>query len=272
MKVEQIVTEKIIKALKQGNAPWKKPWKGTYPMNLITKREYRGINVLMLWLDDYKQPYYLTYRQAIKLKGNVKRGEKGALVVYWNIIETKEKTKDGKKKTIPILRYYTVFNVEQCEGLEVPKLNNHSKNDRYERVLDLYKDSPEVQDKSNRASYNLTTDTVHMPNINMFESPQAYYSILFHELVHSTGHEKRLNRFINKDQTQFASESYSKEELVAELGAAFLCARYKIDNSQFENSVAYLRSWIGRLEGDNRLIISAAGKAQKANDYILERR
>lgn len=271
MRVEEIVTNQIIEYLKQGKIPWTKSWKNGLPKNLISKKEYNGINLLLLSLNEFGSPYYLTFKQATSLKGQIKKGEKGSLVVYWNTVEVEDKDKNGKKviNDIPFLRYYKVFNVEQCSGIETPEPFKNEKKPNCDEVLVLYKDRPEIVGYS-RPAYLCKSDKVLMPGMNWFETSNDYYSSLFHELIHSTGNEKRLNWFEdNPEEYIFGSESYSKEELVAELGSAFLTARYGLDGINTKRSAGYIQGWLRALKNDVNLVIRASSKARKAKDYIL---
>jgi len=273
--VYQIVTDRIIKLLEQGVCPWRRPWKSTLAQNLVSRNPYQGINSLVLNSLAFDSPYWLTFKQARDFGGNVKRGEHGTPVIFWKWLE--REAADGKRETFPMLRYYTVFNVGQCEGL-ADKLPGTPAAAREilpcESVIASYRDGPGIHvDGGDRAFYQPSTDSVHMPRRESLESPESWYSILFHELTHSTGHEKRLARFESPDQFLFASTSYSKEELVAEMGAAFLCGETGVSRT-LENSAAYLESWMRALRQskNSRLIVEAAGKAQKAADLILGRK
>jgi antirestriction protein ArdC len=272
--VYQIVTEKIIAQLEQGVAPWQKPWQTDVPMNLISQKEYRGLNVFLLASQGYSSRYWLTYAQASKLGGNVKRGEHGSTVVFWKFDKYDSKDADGEttEKTSAILRYYTVFNLEQTEGI-ADKLGLTSNAARVPNIeacdqIVSQMPNPPAREQSDRAWYRPSTDCVGMPAKDAFNSPEAYYATLFHELTHSTGHRSRVGRDGIENLNEFGSESYSKEELVAELGASMLCGVTGISPAVIQNSAAYLQCWIERLKGDSKLIVSAASSAQKAADYI----
>jgi antirestriction protein ArdC len=284
MHVEEIITDRIIRLLEAGTPPWHKPWssRGVLPKNAISQQDYHGINVVMLACAGYKSPYWLTFKQAKEAKGSVKKGEHGSIVVFAKRSSREVETDLGEieERTFTVLRYYTVFNVEQTEGCnltlpEVPRLAEHERIERCEAVYANYPGKPELRhDSASRqfqAYYSRTDDYVNMPAIGAFENPEHYYSVLFHELTHSTGHAKRLDRETLKDALHFGDTNYSKEELTAEMGAAFLAGLTGIEQVTIENSVAYLNSWIRRLKGDPRLVISAAAQAQKAVDYILNR-
>ncbi len=272
--VYQIVTDRIINLLEQGVCPWRRPWKSTLAQNLVSRKPYQGINSLVLNSLAFESPYWATFKQAKDLGGNVKRGEHGTPIIFWKWLERESEA--GKAEKFPMLRYYTVFNAAQCEGL-ADKLPGTPAAAREilpcESVIASYQGGPGIQiDGGDRAFYRPSTDSVHMPARESFESAESWYSVLFHELTHSTGHEKRLARFESPDQFLFASSSYSKEELVAEMGAAFLCGETGISRD-LENSAAYIESWLRvlRQSKNSRLIVEAAGKAQKAADLILGR-
>ena len=285
MSVEAIITDRIVKLLEQGTAPWHKPWtvRGQAPANAISKTEYHGINVIMLASAGYKSPYWLTFKQAKETKGTVKKGEHGNMVVFAKRQAKEVETDSGEleERTFTVLRYYTVFNIEQTEGCqvtlpEVPKLAQHERIERCEQVYAEYPGHPEVKhDEPSRrfqAYYAKSADYINLPALNAFEKPEEYYSVLFHELTHSTGHAKRLDRATLTDALRFGDTNYSKEELVAEMGAAFLAGLTGIDLVTIPNSAAYLNSWIKRLKGEPKLVISAAAQAHKAVDYILNRK
>jgi len=285
--VYQIVTDKVITLLEQGTIPWQKPWRGGaagMPKNAITKKPYRGVNVFMLAVTShalgYESSYWLSYKQALELGGNVKKGEKSTLVIFWNWLE-KEKTdpETGERHTeeIPFLRYYNVFNADQCENITIPKDDTPKIPDleftpirACENIVAHMPNKPQiVHDNVKRAYYRPCDDLVHMPSREKFVSVEEYYSTLFHELTHSTGHESRLNRKDNEKLAAFGSADYSKEELVAEMGAAFLCGYAEIENKTIDNSAAYIQGWLKQLKNDKKLIVHAAAQAQKSTDYIL---
>jgi antirestriction protein ArdC len=236
----------------------------------------------MLASQAYASPYWLTFKQAKEAKGTVRKGEHGSIVVFAKR-DTKEVGTDNglEEKTYTVLRYYTVFNVEQTEGCdltlpEAPRLAEHERIERCAQVYSNYPVKPELRHDSTsrqfQAYYSKSDDYVNVPAIAAFDNPEHYYSVLFHELTHSTGHVKRLNRETLKDALHFGDTNYSKEELVAEMGAAFLAELTGIEQVTIENSAAYLNAWIRRLKGDPKLVISAAAQAQKAVDNILNRK
>jgi antirestriction protein ArdC len=270
----EIVTEAIIKQLESGVAPWRKPWRTEMPANLASKKEYRGINVFLLASQGYGSRYWLTYRQAQTLGGSVRKGEHGSKVVFWKIDEYRKENKETgeteNRKSI-LLRYYTVFNLEQCEGIKSPEPTRViAPLEQCETIVNSMPNPPGFEQDS-RAFYRPSTDTVGVPARSAFDSAEEFYSTLFHELTHSTGHPSRVGREGIMEHNPFGSDDYSKEELVAEMGAAMLCGVAGIQSRTLDNSASYLQSWINRLRSDSRLIVSAASQAQKAADYILVR-
>jgi antirestriction protein ArdC len=278
--VYEIITDRILKQLESGTAPWHKPWttpgQGGLPRNLVSKHPYRGINVWILASSGYASPYWLTFRQATELGGHVRSGQKGMPVVFWKF-GTRE-VQDGEeiveRKSV-LCRYYTVFNSSQCEGLRVspaqateplPHINPIA---NCEQIVTEWLGKPAIRYGSDHASYNKIRDLVQMPDRPSFDSAEEFYSTLFHELTHSTGHPLRLNRSTLTEFERFGDEQYSAEELVAEMGAAFLCGFSGIENKTINNSAAYLRTWLQVLKKDPRLVLIAAGQAQKATDLIL---
>jgi antirestriction protein ArdC len=282
--IYQEVTDRIIQHLEQGVAPWNNPInRGSgdgWPKNLETGKRYRGINVFLLgltaWERGYSSDYWMTFKQARDKDAQVKKGEKGSLVTFFKMYATKDKT-TGEDVTIPMLKHYTAFNLEQIDGIKIPDAPEVDPNAvpfeplaEAERIVAGFKDKPAIEhDGGRRAFYSPATDSVHMPTVNRFDRRDDYYGTLFHELTHSTGHSKRLNRGLDEKLAAFGSPDYSREELVAEMGAAFLNATAGVSPSTIEQSAAYLQSWIKVLKGDKRLVVSAAGAAQKAADLIL---
>src|SRR6266849_6724597 len=268
--VYEIVTQQVIKQLEAGVAPWRRPWRTLPPANLISKKPYRGINVFLLALTGYGSQYWLTYRQAHALGGNVRKGEHGTKIVFWKFDRYETETADGEteERKSAFLRYYTVFNLEQTEGLRaLLALPPAFPIESAEEIVKGMPNPPALE-QDFRAAYIPSRDTVTMPSRTAFESQAEYYSTLFHELTHSTGHAKRLAREGFDSPEKFGSESYSREELIAEMGSAMLSGIAGIEQATISNSAAYLHSWIKRLKADSRLVVSAASAAQKAADYI----
>ena len=267
-----VVTDRIIAKLEAGVVPWRKPWSGRagMPKNLTSGKEYRGVNVFLLHCLGYESPYFLTFNQAKKLGGYVCQGERGCPVVFWKWFEKEDE--NGETKRLPVLRYYTVFNVAQCKDVEAPAIEvperQHNSIEAAEQLVQAMPNAPEIRHGLRGASYNPTEDAVQMPRPEVFESGEAYYSTVFHELTHSTGHPSRLSRKL-ETLTSFGSRDYSREELVAEMGAAFLCGEVSILETNIEQSAAYIDGWLRRLRNDRRLVVTAAAQAQKASDYIL---
>jgi antirestriction protein ArdC len=281
----EAVTARIIESLKAGVIPWAKPWKGNgsnnpFPRNFKTGAPYRGANILLLWSSPCSSPYWLTFKQAKELGGTVRKGEKGTQILFWKIsAKDAEKNQpveitDDKERKSFFCRSYTVFNVEQCDGLKIPKtiatLPEIDQDERCEAIVTGWASRPSLNlDNAHegRAYYRPGTDTVHMPISSRFVDAPHYYATLFHELVYSTGHKSRLDRTFGES---FGDHMYSKEELVAEVGSGFLCAIAGIANERTEqNSTSYIQHWIEALKGDSRLVITAASAAQKAADEIV---
>jgi antirestriction protein ArdC len=226
----------------------------------------------------FSSPYWLTYKQAIERGGNVRKGEKGTLIVFWKWIQNPTRRQDAetdgeqtdKAGRAPLLRYYTVFNVEQCENVPAPVLNAPVPAiDAADRIIANYPNPPAIQ-AGPLACYSTLSDTVTMPAREAFTKSDEYYSVFFHELTHSTRHTSRLNRGEGKPN-KFGGEEYSKEELVAEMGAAMLCAVAGID-SQIRRNAGYIQNWIQVLKNDSKMVVLAAAQAQKAADWILNRK
>lgn len=293
--IYETVTARVVEALERGIVPWEKPWTGGEagaPRNLVSKKPYRGMNVFVLGITSivrgYSSPYWLTFNQAKDKGGGVRRGEKGTMVMYYNfkdvtvpdVDERGERRVDGEGRALyrterkPIAASYYVFNLEQCEGVKtaeaavVKTASDVSPIDAAESVIAGMIDRPTIVHDSAEAWYRHSTDTVNVPRMELFKTAGDYYSTMFHELTHATGHEKRLDRQGVTENDGFGGRKYSYEELVAEMGAAFLCATVGIENT-IDNSAAYIQNWITRLKGDKRLAVMAAGAAQKAADHIL---
>lgn len=269
------ITESIISRLESGVVPWHKPWREAgFPANLVSKRPYRGINVFVLGAQGFGSPYWLSFRQASELGGTVRKGEKATPVVFWKWHDKEFEAAEQKKKArIPLLRYYHVFNVEQCEGVSYPKPPVREVHPiEAAETLCLGYDNPPYIERGEQAFYRPKLDSISMPMMDRFETAEEYYSTLFHEFVHSTGHEKRLDRKTLTDLCPFGSTNYSKEELIAEMGAAMLSGECGIDHAVIDNSASYIASWLKRLQNDRRLVVVAAGQAQQAVDHILGRK
>lgn len=264
--VYEIVTERIIEKLKKGEIPWRKPWNSYPAVNWVTQKLYRGINQLLL-----EPGEYATWNQIKKAGGHVKKGAKSHMVTFWKLIEVKNEDEEGVVETIPFLRYYRVFNIKDCEGIESRRkveTFDHDPIEEAEKIIEGYPDAPEITFAPGRAFYRPSDDIISIPEKSDFEQVEEYYSTIFHEMVHSTGHKKRLGRNGVTKLSAFGSHEYSKEELVAEIGAAMLCGLAGIEQETLDNSAAYVQGWLKKLEGDSKFIVSAASQAQKAADYI----
>jgi antirestriction protein ArdC len=275
--VYQIITDRIIDQLEHHKVLWRKPWseKGP-PINLATKHWYHGINVLLLNGLDYESNYFLSWNQIKAVGGSVQKGEKGHLVVFWKRIETKEETlfSDEDEQIKAVLRYYTVFNVQQCTN--IPPSLIPAKEERHyqpvarcDEIITNMPQRPSIKHDQASAFYDPLNDFINMPKQTTFESIESYYSTLFHELVHSTGHPSRLNRKEIADPIKFGSDPYSIEELTAEIGTTFLQSATGIADIVFDNSVSYISNWLKRLKNDKKLIVYASSRAQKAVDFML---
>jgi len=266
------ITERIVSLLSQGTVPWHKPWhvKTGLPRNLITQKPYRGINVFLLMAMNYESPNWLTLRQANAMGGQIKPGEKSCPVVFWKPMKVQDKETQEEKK-IPFLRLYHVFNVSQCTGLKnIPPADDTAfiQTVPAELVANMPQ-RPVIKHGMSLASYSPASDVVNMPDRVRFKSEDHYYATLFHELVHATGHEKRLKRASIMERNGYGSNPYAKEELIAEMGSAFLCGHAGIVDRTIDSSAAYLEGWLKQLQEDKTLIVHAAAQAQKAADFIL---
>lgn len=278
--VYQLINDRIIALLEKGTIPWKQPWTDAsgVPRNLFTKRPYRGINFWLLLSLQYEQNAFLTWDQIKTVGASVKKDEKGHIVVFWKNVKKQPEELDDKgyPKTVPMLRYYKVFNIAQCRDIpeallpqEDAGLAEFNPIHECEAILHSIPNCPEIQSKEQKAYYHIEKDYINMPKKKSFTSVESYYATLFHELVHSTGAEKRLGRKSVTDMNEFGSEQYSMEELIAELGTAYLCSLTGIALAELENSAAYIKGWLEKLKNDKRFIVQASGQAQKAVDYIL---
>jgi antirestriction protein ArdC len=286
MDVYAIVTQKIIDLLEQGVVPWRRPWTGSeLPRNVISKKPYRGINHFLLSASKYVQPYWLTMRQANERGGHVRKGEESTIIVFWKVEDRGAETQDANDTEADeesrrrfVLRYYRVWNVEQCELPEkaldkLPKIETHEHDpiEAVDRIVAGMPNAPTIEHAGSKAFYSSTTDRVIMPPRNLFISAEEYGATLLHELTHSTGAEKRLARESISEAAAFGSATYSKEELIAEMGGAYLCAEAGVSSTVIANQAAYVAGWLKKLHDDRRLVIQAAAQAQHAADFILSR-
>ena len=288
------VTERIVGFLDAGIIPWQKPWSGgshNAPRSVSTKKVYRGTNLALLSCAGYQSPWWLTFGQAKKLGGSVKKGEKSFPIHFWKF-HPKEDCKvcdgagcescggTGKYQRMPNLFSFNVFNASQVEGLdekyyqslEKPAdMREFSSIEAAEKICNEYPNAPATfHDQSDRAYYSPSSDEIHLVDPDQFVSDEEYYSTRFHEMVHSTGHKSRLERDGVTGTNFFGSHEYSKEELVAEMGSTFLCGMAGIDReSVVQNSAAYIQSWKKKLEENTDWLVWAGTRAAKATDHIL---
>lgn len=282
-KVYDVINSRIMELLEQGTVPWRKPWnvESNMPKNLISRKDYRGVNVFLLSCMPYSSPYWLTFKQVQDRGGYVRKGEKSTPVVFWKWIDKKDTdTQDneitGTKGKVPMLRYYSVFNLDQVEGIKAPEpkevIKEFNPIQKADEIIADMPLRPDIRHGGNRAYYSPSNDYIQLPHQHTFQSPEEYYSTAFHELAHATGHTSRVGRKSILEPSYFGSHEYSKEELVAEMGAAFLCGHTGIENKTIGNSAAYIQGWLRKLKDDKTLLIHAAAQAQKAADFILNRK
>lgn len=273
--IYEMITDRIIEQLENGVVAWQKPWTGVHDgaYNRISNKPYSLLNQMLL----SKTGEYATFKQWTELGGHIKKGEKAEIVTFWKIQPIEEENEDGEKviKQIPLLRYYNVFHISQVEGVE-PKsidLNELQPIEEAERIKTEYMQREHIkilEKVTDRAFYSPSLDYIQIPCKEQYQNIEEFYSTLFHEMTHSTGHKVRLDREDVKDCMYFGSENYSKEELCAELGSAFLINKLGIASSKsFSNSTAYIQSWLRVLKNDKKFIISASSRAEKAVKYIL---
>ena len=279
MNVYDLINAKITELLERQLIPWRKPWnaQSNYPKNLISKKPYRGVNVFLLSCQSYSSPWWLTFKQVQDKGGYVIKGSKSTPVIFWKFLDntdsaaTSEDTNTTSK--IPLLRYYSVFNIEQTEGLAVPEPEEtHNVFDPIAKAEEIVAGMPlipEIKYSGNRAYYSPALDYIQLPHQHTFNTIEEYYSTAFHEMAHATGHINRLGRKSILETSYFGSHEYSKEELAAEMSASFLCGHAGIENITIENSAAYIAGWLKSLKSDRTLLVHAAAAAQRASDYIL---
>lgn len=270
-----LITDRIIAELESGTIPWHKPWTSAQPaISHTTGKEYSLLNQLLL---GGRSGEYLTFNQAKKEGGRVRKGEKASMVVFWKWLKIEDED-TGEEKEVPFLRYFCVFHVDQCEGIsprfrasEPLPVDPAEANDAAEDIIADYLHRSGVHlisRESSEAFYQPATDTVVLPMRKQFADTAEYYSTAFHELTHSTGHHTRLNRLT--ETARFGSATYSREELCAELGASFILNRLGLEtNGSFRNNAAYIDHWLTVLKEDKRLLVTAAGQADKAVRLIL---
>ena len=282
--IYQRVTAQIVASLEQGVRPWLKPWNAEHAAGRITRPlrgngvPYQGINVLMLWgaavERGYAAPIWMTFKQALELGGCVRKGEKGSQVVYastFSRTETDGESGEESERDIPFLKGYTVFNVEQIDGLPAHfTAPAEARLDPVQRIAQAEQffsaTGATVRHGGNQAYYSVASDVVQMPFFETFRDAESYYATLAHELTHWTRHPSRLDRSFGRKS--FGDEGYAMEELVAELGAAFLSADLGLTPEPREDHAAYIGHWLNVLKNDKRAIFTAASHAQRAADFI----
>jgi antirestriction protein ArdC len=270
MSTYDCITAAILQRLTDGVVPWHRPWTAGVPRNLLSRQPYRGINVWLTVSTGFASPYWLTLKQANALGGRIQPGARGTPVVFWQWDDADDEGTPHPRRR-PLVRTYTVFNLEQTTGIDAPGDPDPPGCQplaRCDAVVAHMPQRPRIQQGAARAAYAPRLDVSQMPHPAWFDAPEAYYSTLFHELTHSTGHASRLHRATLTEPCPFGSPADSQEELVAEMGAAFLCGVCGIENRTVDNSTAYIASWLRVLAQGTRLVIIAAAQAQRAADYI----
>ena len=280
--IYQKITDLFIEKIESGVNPWCKTWStsGIVPKNYFSKQSYHGINLFLLGMTPYDVPFFCTFNQAKAQGGSIRKGAKSLPVVYWNVADSKTETvtRDGQTepKKNAFIKYYNVFNVRDVEGIDfvLPEptvaQNPNETINICENIVANMPMAPAIRHANKDAAYYVpSADYINMPSIEQFNTSAEYYNVLFHEMTHSTGHQSRLNREGVTNLCRFGSTNYSKEELVAELGAAFLSTFTGIANSALiDNSAAYLKGWLMPLKEDKKFIFWAAKEAQKAVNFI----
>lgn len=266
--IYQEVTDKIIRALEEGVLPWKQPWVNLMPQS-VCGRPYRGINLLLLGLKHFADPRWITFRKALELGGHVRKGERAATVTFWKFLDIENDNPELARR-VPLLKAYNIFNVEQVDGLDLPRLTFEDHHEPIERAEQIIRDLPwELEICEGKAAYwsPSNPDSVTMPPKSSFDSVESYYSVLLHEISHASGHASRLDRDMSGI---FGDPIYGFEELVAQICSAFLCCHAGITNTT-PNDAAYISGWLKTLKNDPKAIVRAAGQAQRAADYLIGR-
>ena len=271
----QIMTDRITKLIETDNlCAWTRPWSADagMPRNMFRQTRYRGINIWMLGAQGYASPFWGTARQVGEAGGRIKDGEAPTYVVYWAPY-TRANKETGELETRRFLKFFKVYNAQQMEGVAVPSLEqphrDHTPIEICEKVVGNYPHPPTITHGHERAYYRPSTDSIAMPSPEAFATASGYYATLYHEMTHSTGHKDRLDRKTLVDAVAYGKVNYAREELVAEMGAAYLCGHCGIDNETVDNSAAYLKGWLVPLRQDPKMLVLAAAQAQKAVDHIL---
>ena len=256
------ITQRLIEYLERGTLPWRKTWKQGVPRNYMTKRLYSGINFLKLSLNDFPTPYYLTYLQCKQLDGYVLKGEKAQSIIFWKpyVVEKELPDGDTEKKVIPLYRVSSVFNLSQTSLYREPEVKSENQViAKCKSLEERIRAKIEIKRNFNRCYYSPKNDYISIPLITDFNTEAEYYSALFHEAAHATGHSKRLDRNLD----------YETEELVAEITASYLCAYCGIEAKTIENNAAYISSWLKQLKEDYRFIAKISNYSKQAAEYLL---
>ena len=273
-RIYEEITQRIIEKLENGivNEKFEMPFNlnSGIPRNRFTGKKYRGINAILL-----ESGEYATFKQIKELGGKVRKNAKSEKIIFWKMIEVEDEETEEDIK-VPLARVYNVFKIgRDTTGIDLMqeevKYHEHERIEKADEIIKNYKDKPKITYEQGRAYYSPSEDIVNVPKTQEFKDINRYYSTMFHELIHSTGAKNRLNRDSITKEIKFGSESYSKEELIAELGASMLCATIGIENKTIDYSASYINSWIKALKNDYTLIITASQNAQKACDYILNK-
>jgi antirestriction protein ArdC len=274
--IYEAITERFIEQLKHGTVPWQKPWLSA--QNIVSRRPYRGINALLLGSASFESPFWVSFKQALDLGGHVRKGERSTPVIYYKFLEKRDAAgnlvirADGTQARVPFIRWSNVFNLDQTEGITPPTLTiGQTEQQPCEKAAAIVAHAKlcPIHHVGFAALYSPERDVIQMPAPATFRTAEDYHHTLFHEMIHATGHGSRLDREGVTKPVRFGSDRYSREELIAELGAAFLSNEAGILNDvQFQNSAAYLASWIRKFEDDPRLIVSAAAQGQRGSDFV----
>jgi len=281
--IYQMVTDRIIEGLvkaktNSGKIPWHKPWINGVPhQNFVSRKPYRGVNVLTTSLSGIGCPYWITFKQLTERGGELMKGAKAMPIVFWAVANKKKKQDETEAEKYYFLKYYKVFNISQVNGIEIPPRKDVPEFEAIQEADDIIKNYPGklpvFVNGGNRAYYDRLNDKIGLPSLEQFKTSEGHAATKFHEIIHSTGHASRLNRKSLNSSTGrfFANEDYSVEELTAEIGGSILCAMVGIEDKIIDNATAYIAGWLEQLENDNRFVITAAQAAQKAVDYIIGR-
>jgi len=278
-KVLDAVVSQIIERIEEtGVLPWQRPWRASsQPMNMEYKNAYSGLNRWSCILAGYTSPFWLTFPQIKKFEGKVKKGERHTKIMKVALIEKKRENDKGEKEVyarwVQPVKYYKMWNLEQVEGIDSPEIiqDGSFEIETCEDVVSGYDGAPSILFGGTEASYIPENDVINMPPKNSFTSPEEFYNTLFHEYAHSTGHPNRLNRrTLIQNNGSIESETYGKEELVAELTASMLCGHCNIVKKVIDNSTAYISGWLNKMKAEPRMLMASAGQAEKAFKHILQ--